>query len=148
MLFRSPDFLSKGVASVWPPSHSEPYAVRLPQTDADGNEIAGIRLPDQKVPLATYTGWNLRDSKIGGENMRLPLIGSLIPFARTKAEREKSGDPRLSIEERYSSEQDYLRRVEAAARALAGERYMLEQDIPLAVEKAKTRWDFVQRGTN
>jgi hypothetical protein len=69
--------------------------------------------------------------------------GSYIPFAATRAEREKNGDPRPSVAERYSGRADYLRRVEAAARQLADERYVLASDIAAIVERAGRHWDLI-----
>src|SRR5215831_4058871 len=80
-----------------------PLPFLVPQVDADGNERAGIRLPEVAVPLATYTGWNFRSEKIGGSDQLVSLLGSYIPFAQTKADRQASRDPRASIGERYSS---------------------------------------------
>jgi len=71
------------------------------------------------------------------------MTGSFIPFARTKAERVKAGDPRLSVEERYASKQAYLDKVQAAAGDLVKERYLLERDVPLVVARASAEWDFV-----
>ena len=115
----------------------------IPQVDRDGNETSGIRLPDQIVPLATYTGWNLRDPKVGAPNAMFDMVGSMIPFARTRAEREKSGDPRLSIEERYSSREEYLKKVEGAAQPLVRQGLLLERDVPKFLEKAGARWDML-----
>jgi alpha/beta hydrolase family protein len=109
--------------------------------DADGNEITGIRLPDISVPLATYTGWNVRHPDIGGSGQILPLLGSTIPFPATRAERQASGDPRPSIEERYPSKEDYLRRVQHAAEALVAQGYLLAEDLPTVTEQASQRYD-------
>ena len=111
--------------------------------DRDGNDIGGLRLPDLAVPLATYTGWNFRNTKIGGSDQFFPLLGGYVPFARTKAEREQSRDPRLSIEERYYSRDDYLKRVQDAADVLVRERYLLAQDVPTIVKHAGEHWDFL-----
>jgi Alpha/beta hydrolase domain len=97
------------------------------------------------VPLAAHTGWNLRHPDIGGAEQLLMFAGSTIPFARTRAEREAVGDPRLSIEERYASRADYLERVRQAAVELAGEGYLLEADIPLSVAAAARLWDYFTR---
>jgi len=110
--------------------------------DADGNEVGGIRLPEQEVPLATFTGWQFRSERIGSPRTLIHLAGSYIPFARTAAERESNKDPRLSIEERYSGRTDYLAEVEAVAERLAQERYILQVDIPLIVEQAGRHWDW------
>jgi hypothetical protein len=109
--------------------------------DADGNETSGIRLPELRVPLATYMGWNLRNPSVGAPTEQFPLIGSMVAFPRTRAEREKSGDPRLSIEERYKDQQEYLGKIEAAAHELAKQRFLLEADIPQVVARAKQRWE-------
>ena len=73
------------------------------------------------------------------------MTGSFIPFARTKAERVKSGDPRLSVEERYASKQAYLDKVRGAAGDLERERFLLERDVPLVVARASAEWGFVMR---
>ena len=75
------------------------YPVLVPKVDADGNEIAGIRLPDVAVPLGTRTGWNIRSA--GFAEGALMAVGFYIPFAATAKERRETGDPRLSLEERY-----------------------------------------------
>ncbi|HLG97077.1 MAG TPA: alpha/beta hydrolase domain-containing protein [Bryobacteraceae bacterium] len=140
---RGPDFLTKGIISIEPPKIEGHYTVLIPQVDKDGNETSGIRLPDQVVPLATYTGWNLRDPQIGAPDAMFDMVGSMIPFARTKAERDKAGDPRPSIEERYTSREEYLKKVEAAAQPLVRDHLMLERDVPKFLEKAAARWDML-----
>jgi hypothetical protein len=74
----------------------------------------------------------------------MSMMGSTLPFPRTAAERARSGDPRLSIEERYRGRQDFLDRVRQAAEALVGERYMLAEDVETVIERAGGLWDFVQ----
>jgi hypothetical protein len=111
------------------------------QVDADGNERAGIRLPDVAVPLGTYTGWNFRSAAIGGTQELVSLMGSFIPFARTRAAREAAGDPRRSIEERYESRNQYLRLVRDAAERLVKDRYLLAADVPHLVTRAGEMWD-------
>jgi hypothetical protein len=128
--------------SVLPPRAGAPYGSRVAAVDADGNEIAGIRPPLLAVPLATHTGWNLRAPAIGGADQLLVFAGATLSFARTRRERAASGDPRPAIEERYASRDDYLARVRAAARALAAERYLLEEDVEPCVEAAARLWDW------
>jgi hypothetical protein len=140
-----PDFRTKGIVSVDPPKIGAAFPVLVPQVNSDGNETAGIRLPEQLVPLATYTGWNLRDPKIGAPDVIYNMVGSFIPFARTKAEREAAGDPRLSIEERYKDKDEYLRKVKEAAVALAGARFLLKEDVDKVGAKAGARWDSIMR---
>ena len=115
----------------------------VPQVDADGNELAGIRVPEVTVPLATTTGWNFRAERIGNPTTIVALAGSYLPFARTKAERDTRRDPRLSIEERYSGRDDYLQRIRTAAAALVTDRFILEQDLDDVVRRATRHWDYV-----
>ena len=117
-----------------PPRLDTFYETRVSAVDADGNEVAGIRLPPIAAPLATFTGWNLYRAQ------PLELAdrdGSLIPFARTRQEREAAGDPRPSLEERYGSREAYVARVEAAAAALVAERLLLPADAAVYVKAAK-----------
>lgn len=145
-----PDFRSKGIIAFEPPKIGARFTVLIPQVDSDGNETSGVRLPDQAVPLATYTGWDLRDPKIGAPDAMYDMVGSMIPFARTRADRMKAGDPRPSIEERYPSREEYLRKVEAAAQPLVRQGLLLQRDIPKFLEKAAARWDLLTNsgGTN
>ena len=101
----------------------------VPQVDADGNDLAGIRDPEVAVPLATTTGWNFRRESVGNPRDIYQTLGSYLPFSKTRAAREANGDPRLSIEERYRGIDDYLQRVGAAAMELIRGRYMLEEDL-------------------
>ena len=113
----------------------------VPATDADGNDKGGIRYPEISVPLATYTGWNFRDPSTGSPSELVPLQGSFFPFPLTKADREKSGDPRLSIAERYPSRDAYLAKVKAAADKLVQEKYLLAEDEPALVAHEALVWD-------
>ena len=131
----------EGIPTVLPPKVGKPYANLVSAVDADGNELAGIRLPDISVPLATYTGWNVRHPDIGGPGQTLSLLGSTIPFPATQAERQAAGDPRPSIEERYLSKEDYLGRVKQAAEALVQQGYLLADDLPTVAEQASQRYD-------
>lgn len=117
------------------------------QVDADGNEVAGIRLPEVAVPLATYTGWNFRNPEIGGTSRLVGNTGSYIPLARTQAEREARRDPRPSIEERYPSRGDYLARVRQVTDGLVRDRYMLAEDVDIVVKRALDHWELLTRTT-
>ena len=129
-----PDF-DKGIMTILPPKHvGTPYPALVPKTDADGNDIAGIRMPDVTVPVATYTGWALRANS-GDDGC--DGAGQMIPFAKTKAERMMNNDPRPSLEERYASHEDYVTKVSAAANALARDRLFLEEDVQAIVKRAQ-----------
>ena len=117
----------------------------VPQVDPDGNDLGGIRDPEVAVPLATTTGWNFRDPSIGNPTDIYQLLGSYIPFAPTKAARRATGDPRLSIEERYRGVDDYLRRIRRSAMDLIRKRYLLAEDVDGILERAKQHWSFATR---
>jgi Alpha/beta hydrolase domain len=127
-----------------PQTHALPLLV--PQVDAHGNELSGIRLPNVAVPLATYTGWNFRSPAIGQPGELLPLTGSFIPFPVTKAAQEAAHDPRPSIEERYGNRERYQVLVTDAAAKLVQQRYLLNQDVPPVVERALATWDEITGG--
>jgi hypothetical protein len=127
--------------STLPPRPGPACGSLVSAVDTDGNEIGGIALPEVAVPLGAHTGWTLRHASIGGEAQRLVFAGATIPFARTRRERDASGDPRPSIEERYRSRDDYLERVRRAGQALVAQRYMLDEDVELAVGLAARAWD-------
>jgi hypothetical protein len=120
----------------------------VPQVDADGNELAGVRVPEQAVPLATTTGWNFRAEAAGNPGALYYLLGSYVPFARTREEREAAGDQRLSIAERYADRADYLRRIDAAARDLVGAGFLLEEDVAGVTARAAAHWDHVMRAAS
>jgi hypothetical protein len=114
------------------PGHD--YLILVPKIDQDGNEIPGVRVPDITVPRGTHTGWNLRRKGFGeGE---LLLLGSYFPFAATKAQRLASGDPRASLEERYGTKDDYVRKIARAAEELREMRLLLAEDIERIVNAA------------
>lgn len=125
----------------FPAVESDPYPCLVPAVDEDGNEVAGIRLPEVSVPLATVTGWNPRHPEIGGPGQIMDMTGSTLPLARDPAERARRGDPRRSIAERYASRSAYLAQVRAAADALVAQRYLLASDVDLAVQLAERRWE-------
>ena len=94
------------------------------------------------MPLATTTGWNFRAERVGNPTTLYALLGSYVPFARTKAEREARHDPRLSIEERYRDREDYLQRIRAAAAALVKDRFLLQEDVDDVVQRATRHWTY------
>ena len=116
-----------------PAAPVQPYSTMVPAVDADGNEVAGLRLPHLAAPLGTYTGTNVY------KDMPSELCdrdGTFIPFARTRAERERTGDPRPSLEERYGLRNAYVAKVKEAADALAAARLILPEDAARYVEAA------------
>lgn len=137
-----PDFISKGIVTREPPALRGAYAILVPQVDADGNELAGIRMPELAVPTATYTGWNLFNAASGPTNVVSSMTGSFIPLPATKADRAAAKDPRRSIEERYRGRDHYLAEVTRAANDLVAKGYLLQADVARVVEQASTRWDY------
>jgi Alpha/beta hydrolase domain len=122
------------------------YTILVPKVDADGNDLAGIRLPAVRVPTGTYTGWNLQPRSLALDELS-GLLGSYIPFAKTKADRRKTGDPRLSIEERYKDHSDYVQQLSRAARRLADARFLLPEDAERMIYEAKKRRLFAAHET-
>jgi hypothetical protein len=117
---------------------SLPFVV--PQVDEDGNELSGVRTAEQAVPMATYTGWNFRNQSIGGTNNLVNLLGSQIPFAHTKAEREAKRDPRKSVEERYGSRDAYISAARQVEEALVKDRLLLADDLPQVMKRIEEQW--------
>ncbi|MEP7336582.1 MAG: alpha/beta hydrolase domain-containing protein, partial [Acidobacteriota bacterium] len=138
-------FKSKGLIANEPPRIGKAFPVMVPQVDADGIDRGGVRMPEVAVPLATFTGWNPRDANVGAPDQLVDFTGSYIPFAKTKAERERAGDPRLSIEERYASREQYLGKITEAALKLVKGGYLLAEDLPGVIERAAQHWDYAAR---
>lgn len=118
-----------------------PHRVLVPQVDAVGHDIAGIRHPSVEVPVATVLGWNTRRTEFGGDDL-CDLLGSMIPLPRTRAEADAASDPRPSLQELYGDRDGYVKKVEAAARKLESERLMLPADVEMVVREAAetTAW--------
>jgi len=133
-----PDFYATGIPTIFPPKIKLPYQDNpkdgpiypsfVPRTDKDGNDIAGIRLVDVAVPLATYTGWSLRAGAQAGDGCE--GTGQYIPFPKTAADRKAAGDPRPSVKERYPVEAVYRQEVLRAVNKLVERRLMLCEDVP------------------
>jgi hypothetical protein len=130
-----PRFHTEGIADLIPPKVGKPFQTLLPAVNADGNETSGIVLPEVAVPLGTYTGWNLRSPQFGAETMLSPLDGMFVPFAKTRAEREKTGDPRPSLEERYPASADYLTRLTDSANKLRADGFLLDEDVTRILQR-------------
>jgi hypothetical protein len=138
-----PNFYVTGIPTINPPAITAPYQDNpangpiypsfVPKTDSDGNDIAGVRLPDVTVPLATYTGWALRSGVWANDGCE--GSGQMIPFARTKAERTAAGDPRPSLEERYPNFSSYYFAVNQAVNSFVSHRWMLPEDANAALNR-------------
>lgn len=129
-------FTSKGGRVTTTPRKGPVYALRVPKPDADGLDLGGVRMLDVAVPVGTNTGWNLW-APGPKENDLCGLTGSFFAFPRTAADRGTSGDPRRSLEERYSTHAGFVAAVETAARGLVAERFLLEDDARTLVATAE-----------
>ncbi|MGC2696441.1 MAG: alpha/beta hydrolase domain-containing protein [Candidatus Angelobacter sp.] len=130
----------QGIITNEPAKVGKPFAGFVPQADRDGNDLGGVRLPELQVPLATYTGWNLRDPSIGAPEQRVSFLGSWVPLAKTAQERENAGDPRPSIAERYASRDEYMNKFEQAAKKLIEQRFLLQEDLPAVLDRGQLEW--------
>ncbi len=136
LLNYGPNFYATGIMTVNPPAVTSPifdnpangpiYPTYVPKVDADGNEIPGVRLPDLTVPLRTYSGWSLRSGVWANDGCE--GSGQSVAFPTTKAARDASGDPRLSIEERYPNFSAYYYKVIAAMGDFVAHRWELPED--------------------
>jgi hypothetical protein len=131
--------------SVLPPKVGEAFPALVPQCDADGIDVGGIRMPEVAVPLATYTGWNLRSPKIGAPDQLFSMQGSWLPFPADKVQRVALHDPRRSIGERYPSREAYLELVRASAQELVKQGFLLEADVAPVVEHSADEWAYVHK---
>jgi hypothetical protein len=124
-----PEFLSKGIITIEPPREGDAYSVLVPQMDKDGNERAGVHLPELQAPLGVYTGWNLRTESIGAPDRMIAFIGSFFPFAPGQ------------VKQRYGTKAAYIERIRQAADQLADRRLVLKSDVPSIGDRAAQLWD-------
>jgi hypothetical protein len=146
LLNYGPNFYETGIPTINPPIVKPPYQDNpangpiypssVPKTDEDGNDLAGLRLPEVQVPFATYTGWALRAAP--QDNDGCEHFGQYIPFAKTKADRLSSGDPRLSIEERYPDIETYSSRLRNAINNLVRAGFLLPFDAEAMLKQSLT----------
>ena len=139
-----PDW-SKGIVTIEPPKIGKAFVGLVPAVDEAGNDRAGIRLPEIAVPLATHTGWNYRRPEIGAPDRLASEIGSYLPLPKTRADRERTGDSRRSIAERYPSREDYVGRISLAAVALVEDGFLLAEDVTAVIQRAAGHYDWGRR---
>src|SRR5207245_2968184 len=120
-----------------PPRHvaGQDYRVLVPKVDSDGNDVAGVRSAQLQAPVGTYTGWNLRAAGFM-QNEGCYLTGTYIPFATTAAQRMASGDPRMSLEERYGTRQKYVDMVTNGTKGRVADRLLLQEDADRLIKAA------------
>jgi hypothetical protein len=134
-----PQFSSAGIIAE-PPRVGRAFTVLVPQVDADGNDRGGVPQLEVAVPLGTHTGWNVTVPALEDLRYLSGLTGSFEPFATTREGRERAGDPRRAVNERYRNRAEYLARISDAARALVRDRFMLAEDVAAATARADAMW--------
>lgn len=130
----------KGIHQI-PAKLGKPFRALVWNLDADGNETAPVRLPDLAVPVGTHTGWNPRHPDGGAPGHLMPMRGFTNFMPETADDRERTGDGRLSIDERYADKDDYLAKVRVVVEELVAGRHVLEEDIESVVNDAAARYD-------
>jgi len=133
-----PDFIyndESGLITKQPPAIRQVLPTLVPKVDADGNDVGGVPSVLRQAPLGTYLGWNT--TAAGFDKGKIcTLNGGYLPFAKTKAERAASGDPRPSLEERYGTHKAYVDAVKAAAQKAVAERFLLRSDADRLIAEA------------
>lgn len=138
-----PRFRTEGIIDLEPPALGPPFPSRVSQVDGLGNEAAGVRTVELRVPLGTYLPWNLRTGYTGGETALTDFLGTWVPLAPDRAARRDHGDPRPSVAELYSSKAEYLSRVRQASAAMVADGFLLAEDVPRVVARAEEMWEWV-----
>jgi hypothetical protein len=139
-----PRFAERGIADKQPATLGEAFGTKVPLPDEDGIDLGGIRLPQMAVPVATHTGWNLRQANTGAPTKLARWSGSMIPIPATDEARLAADDPRRSLESRYKSADEYLRRIKRAADDLVDRGFLLTRDLDHLVDIAGERYQRVQ----
>src|SRR6266567_1037188 len=124
-----------GVRTKVPPTIKRAIKMKVPRVDADGNELGGVPVVLREAPLGTYLGWNVVAAGFN-QGKLCNYAGGMIPFARTKAERDATGDPRLSLEERYKNHDGYVAAVRAAAAKAVAAGFLLQPDADKLIADA------------
>jgi len=127
-----------GVPTKIPPTIKQVINMKVPRVNANGNEVGGVPVVLHDAPLGTYLGWNITAG--GGrpfhQGQICNYVGGMIPFARTKAERIASNDPRLSLEERYTEHAGCVTAAKAAAANAVKQGFLLQADADLLIGQA------------
>jgi len=127
------DFQLKGIVTTEPPKVEGRFAVLLPQVDADGIDLVGVRMPAVAAPLGTFTGWNLRAAATGAPRQMTSGLGAFFAF------------PEAEIVKRYGNKEGYLKKIDAATSALVQQRFLLEADRGRVAAHASALWDYVEK---
>jgi hypothetical protein len=126
---------ASGVPTNFPPPIKHVIKALVPRVDADGNEVGGVPVVLRDAPLGSYFGWNVTAGAFHKDQI-CNYAGGMVPFARTKVERLASGDPRLSLEERYVDHDGYVAAVKSAAANAVKQRFLLQSDADALIAQA------------
>jgi hypothetical protein len=110
------------------------------RVDADGNEVGGVPVVQTEAPLGTYMGWNITandPARPFHAGQQCFYAGGMVPFARTKAEREANKDPRPSLEERYGDHAGYVEAVRRAVEKVKTAGFLTERDGVALIKEAE-----------
>jgi hypothetical protein len=124
-----------GIPTIVPPRIKQVIKMLVPRTDADGNELGGVPTVLREAPLGTYLGWNVTAAGFH-KSQNCDYTGGYVPFAKTRAQRIATGDPRPSLEERYGTHAGYVQAVQAAARKAVAAGFLLQADADDLVNQA------------
>lgn len=136
---------SEGIGRL-PAEEFETYQNFVSNVDEDANETGGIRMPDLTVPLGSHFGWNLRHPDTKEPDQQIAMQGISMFFAVTKEDRDKKGDRRLSINERYKTKEEFLNKVKQETGKLLDQNYILAEDVEIVISACEERYDAIVSG--
>ena len=136
-----PRYATLGIADIVPPHPGPNFTALVPAPNSDGIDRGGIELPEILVPLGTRLGFNTRNAAAGFTGATARWDGSFIPFARTEAERQQSGDPRPSLEARYKDRADYEAKLRAAASEVVAKGFLRAEEVAALVAENGALYD-------
>ncbi len=132
----------QGIVDVQPPALGPAFPSLVCRLDGSGNELAGTPSIELLVPVASYLPWHLRAGLAGGNGELTDFFGTIAPLPRTEEQRQAGGDERPSLESLYASKADYMTRARGAARDLVAQRFLLEEDVAAALQRAEALYDW------
>lgn len=136
----------EGIVDVQPPAIGPAFPSRVSRVDSLGNEVAGVRNVEIRVPLATYTPWNLRVGAPGATDELTDFFGSFAPLPRTERERAAASDPRPAVESLYEDRAAFLAAVREAAEDLVEAGFLLAEDRERVVARQEEIWRWLHGG--
>lgn len=125
-----------GVPTIVPPAIKQVIKMLVPRVNADGNEVGGVPVVLLDAPLGTYLGWNIAAAGFH-QGQLCNYVGGMVPFARTAQERQASGDPRPSLQERYRDHAGYVEAVNKAAAHAVAQGFLLPEDAQRLLRAAE-----------